>query len=57
MPVDTKPEPKKRTRRPITPETALASILVTLAKLAPGERQRVLRTADAWLDTESKPNP
>ena len=55
--MDTKPEPKKRTRRPITPETALASILVTLAKLAPGERQRVLRTADAWLDTESKPNP
>ena len=53
-PTAEKTERAKRTRRPLTPETALGNILVTLAKLAPEERGRVLRTASAWLDQDKE---
>jgi len=42
---ETKTEKPKRTRRAITPETALAHVIGTLGKLQPAEREQVLATA------------
>jgi hypothetical protein len=46
---ETKTDTKtKRTRRAITPETALANVINTLGKLQPPERERVLAAAREW---------
>lgn len=47
---EAKQQKQKRTRKPLTPETALGNILVNLGKLeSDEERRRVLNTALAWL--------